>query len=512
MLPLVLPHPRPLSYEERGRSPFPHREGGKGVRLSIHSTTDLSNTLIRIPPPPRRVQPLEVKQMPKHLLVIGGGSVGVHAAVEAAKLGADVTLISEGELGGRTTWDSLVPSKVLLTAADTVLDARYAPYRGVQLASPEVNVADLMERIRQRTHQWGEMQKQALQRAGVQVVHGVASFVSPHTVKVQTEEGEQQVSFDVAIIATGSVPIFPPSMKPDGKRILAPRFASSLPSLPEHLVMVGGGVTGSEFAYLFRVLGSQVTVVTDMPRLLPRADEEASQLLEHAFRQMGIKVLLSSPVEGVTAAGSEVQVQLADGSTLESSHAFIAIGRRADLSRLNMEVTGMPSTPQGIPLNEYLQSPIPHIYAVGDAAGPPFTLNRGWAQAQVAVRHALGLPTPPFRAELVVEAVYTQPQVAQVGMTERQARQQGIAVRTHRAEYADNLKAQLLGETEGFVKLMVEESTGKLLGGSAAGSHAADILAPLALAMALGATVEMVASLYPAHPTLMELLHEAARG
>ncbi|GBC94364.1 Dihydrolipoyl dehydrogenase [bacterium HR16] len=451
--------------------------------------------------------------MSRRFVVIGSGSVGVHAAVEAARLGADVTLIGEGEIGGRTTWDSLVPSKVLLTAADTVLDARYALHRGVKLATPEVHVADLMERIRQRTRQWGEVQKGALQRAGVKVVHGVASFVDAHTVKVQTEEGgEQQLSFDLALIATGSVPIFPPGMKPDGKRILAPRFASSLQSLPEHLVMVGGGVTGSEFAYLFRVLGSRVTVVTDMPRLLPRADGEVSQLLEHAFRQMGIEVLLSSPVESVTATDSGVQVRLADGRTLEGSHAFIAIGRRADLTRLNLEATGVQPSPQGLSLNEYLQSSVPHIYAVGDAAGPPFTLNRGWAQAQVAVRHALGLPTPPFRAELVVEAVYTQPQVAQVGITEAQARQQGISVKVLRAGYADNLKAQLLGETEGLVKLVVEESTGKLLGGSAAGPHAADILAPLAVAMSLGGTAETLASLYPAHPTLVELLHEAARG
>ncbi len=450
--------------------------------------------------------------MSRRLLVLGGGSVGVHAAVEAAKQGAAVTLISEGEIGGRTTWDSLVPSKVLLTAADTLLDAFYAPHRGVKVAAEGADLADLMERIRQRTHQWGEMQHQALQRAGVQIIHGVASFISPYMVKVQAEEGEQEVPFDVALIATGSVPIFPPSMKPDGKRILAPRFMSSLQTLPEHLLMVGGGVTGSEFAYLFRALGAKVTVITDMPRLLPRADEEVSQALEQEFQQMGIEVRLSSPVESVMATNGGVQVRLADGRTLEGSHAFIAIGRRADLSRLNLEAAGIPSTPQGIPLNEYLQSPVAHIYAAGDAAGPPFTLNRGWAQAQVAVRHALGLPTPPFRPERVVEAVYTQPQVAQVGLTAAQAREQGLSVKSLRADYASNLKAQLLGEAEGFVKLVVEEHTGRLLGGSAIGAHAADMLAPLATAMALGGTVETLQSLYPAHPTLVELLYEAARG
>ncbi|MCS6949841.1 MAG: FAD-dependent oxidoreductase, partial [bacterium] len=270
--------------------------------------------------------------------------------------------------------------------------------------------------------------------------------------------------------------------------------------------------TGSEFAYLFRVLGARVTVVTDMPRLLPRADEAVSQALEHAFRQMGIEVLLSSPVESVTAGDGGVQVLLRDGRSLEGTHAFVAIGRRSDLSRLNLEAAGLPSSAQGIPLNEYLQSPVPHLYAVGDAAGPPFTLNRGWAQAYVAVRHALGVPVPPFRPELVVEAVYTQPQVAQVGITEAQARKQGLRVRVLQAQYAHNLKAQLLGETEGFVKVVVEEDTGRLLGGAAIGAHAADVLAPLATAMALGGTVEALASLYPAHPTLVELLHEAARG
>ncbi len=445
--------------------------------------------------------------------VIGGGAVGVSAALEAARLGAEVTLVGEGEIGGRTTWDSLVPSKVLLTAADTLLDACFAEHRGVKVHASGANVADLMERIRQRTRQWGNAQKEALHSAGVRVVQGTASVTDPHTLKIQQEDGgEEQLTFDRALIATGSVPIFPPSMKPDGKRILAPRFMSSLTTLPEHLVMVGGGVTGSEFAYLFRTLGAKVTVVTDIPRLLPRADEEVSQALEHAFLQMGIEVLLSSPVESVAAGDDGVQVMLKDGRTLSGSHAFIAIGRRADLSRLNLDAVGGQTSPMGVVVNEFLQSSASHIYAAGDAAGPPFTLNRGWAQARVAVRHALGAVTAPFDPNLVVEAVYTQPQVAQVGMTEAQARERGLSVRVLRASYADNLKAQLLGEREGFVKLVAEAQSGKLLGGSAIGSHSADVLAPLATVLALGGTLETLASLFPAHPTLGELLFDAARS
>ncbi len=203
---------------------------------------------------------------------------------------------------------------------------------------------------------------------------------------------------------------------------------------------------------------------------------------------------------------------LKDGRTLNGSHAFIAIGRRADLSRLNLDAVGVQTSPMGVVVNEFLQSSVSHIYAAGDAAGPPFTLNRGWAQARVAVRHALGAVTAPFDPNLVVEAVYTQPQVAQVGMTEAQARERGLSVRVLRASYADNLKAQLLGEREGFVKLVAEAQSGKLLGGSAIGSHSADVLAPLATALALGGTLETLASLFPAHPTLGELLFDAARS
>lgn len=158
-----------------------------------------------------------------------------------------------------------------------------------------------------------------------------------------------------------------------------------------------------------------------------------------------------------------------------------------------------------------MQSSLSHIYVAGDAAGPPFTLNRGRVQARVAVRHALGVATEPFRPGLVVEAVYTLPQVAQVGITEAQARQQGMRVEVLRTNYADLLKAQLLGETEGFVKLVVEEGTDKLLGGSAIGAHSADVLAPLATAMALGTAAETLAPLFPTHPTMVEILCEASR-
>lgn len=448
--------------------------------------------------------------MVTHLVVIGGGTVGVKAANMAAALGARVTLVSDGEIGGRTTWDSLVPSKVLLTAADTLGDAQRALHRGVRLGQPEAHLQELMERIRQRAGQWADLQRQSLQQAGVQVLQGVASFRDASTLSVKSMEGvEVELPFDKALIATGSVPIFPPTMKPDGNRILAPRFVSQLRELPQHIIMVGGGVTGSEFAYLFRTLGSAVTVVTDMPRLLPRADEEVSTALEDSFTAQCIVIRLSAPVQAVELVEDGVEVTLASGERIQGSHAFIAIGRRADLDRLNLQAAGVESTPSGVATNEFMRTTASNIYAVGDAAGAPYTLNRGLAQAYVAVKHALGVATTRFRPEMVVEAVYTHPQVAQVGLTEAMAQQAGYEVTVKRSLYAHTFKAQLLGVTKGFVKVLEDRHSAKLLGASAFGEHAADVLAPVAVAIAQGVGIDALAPIFPAHPTFTEALFDA---
>lgn len=449
--------------------------------------------------------------MAHRLVVIGGGPVGVAGAALAARRGAEVTLVSEGEIGGRATWDSLLPSKVLLAAAGLVRALSEAAHAGVNTAPPRVSLPAVMARIRSMSADSSARDGERLRQAGVRVVHGLGRFVGPGRLRVEREgEPPQEIPFDRALVATGSVPIFPPGLKPDGHRILAPRFASLMEEVPAEIVIIGGGVTGTEFAHAFHALGARVVIVTDQPTLLPRVDEDVSRELETRFREAGIDVRLSSPCQDATVTGDRVRVRMSGRATVEGSHAFVAVGRRPDLDRLGLDALGARVDRGVVAADEYGETSVPGVFVAGDASGPPFTVNRGIAQARVAIARAMGAAVEPFDPLPVIEAVYTEPEVARVGLIEREARAQGRRIRVVRVDYRDLLKARLLRETEGFAKLLVDAESGAVLGASAVGAHAADALLPIAAAIAGGLDAARFASMSPAHPTLGEITAEAA--
>jgi dihydrolipoamide dehydrogenase len=278
-------------------------------------------------------------------------------------------------------------------------------------------------------------------------------------------------------------------------------------------VVIGGGVTGAEFAYFFNRMGCQVSWVTDLPTLLPRADRDLSGTLEQALQARGVAVRKTIPVRSASTEGNGVVVvTLANGHTLSGSHAFIAIGRRPDTTGLDLQAAGIATTTRGITVDDLCRTSQPHIYAAGDVAGAPYVANRGQAQARVAVRHALGVATPPFRPETVIEAVYTSPQVAQVGLSEQEASLQGRAVKVSRAHYEDALKPRLSGDPAGFIKILTDPDDGRVVGAAAVGDRAAEVLSPMAVAIEGGVTRDVLAALFPAYPTLSELIGIAARG
>ena len=447
------------------------------------------------------------------IAVIGGGPAGVIAALEAARHGATVTLISAEAVGGRATWSSLVPSKVCLTAADHLDDARHQEALGLIADAPRLDLARMRKRIEASCSAWSAHQVQLLLDRAVRVVTGKASFVAPDRLAIQRDGDESEViAFDKAIIATGSVPVFLPSLKPDGKRILAPRLIAKLSAWPQHMIIVGGGVTGAEFAYFFRCAGCAVTWLTDQPLMLPTFDPEVATALEQSLEVRGVTMIKSAPVASAEAVGDGVRVTLQDGTPLEGSHAFIAIGRRADLADLGLAAAGVLHAPSGVGVDAHCRTSKTHIYAAGDAAGPPYTANCGMTRARVAARHAAGAPTAPFRPHAVIETTYTSPQAAQVGLTESAAAELDRPVSVFRARYGAALKARLGDAAEGFVKLVAKPDDGRLLGGAAVGDRAAEILAPVALAVAKGLTVEDVSETFAAHPTLSELVGIALRG
>ena len=447
------------------------------------------------------------------LLVIGSGPAGITAALEAAELGCEVTLIGTERVGGRANWNSLLPSKVLLTAADHLDEASHLPALGLAAIAPEPDLPTLRARVTDVAERWSDHQQERLAQRRVATMMGNARFLDEHHIQLvkQGDIGEL-LEFDRAIVATGSVPVFLPDIKPDGQRILAPRLAATLKSWPEHVIVIGGGVTGAEFAYFFRRMEAQVTWVTDVDSMLPRCDADLTSALEDAFAMRGIAMVKSSPVQAVRTAGERVVLTLGDGRTLEGSHAFIAIGRKPDLENLSLEAAGLVYTSTGITVDGFGRTSQPHIYAAGDATGPPFIANRGQAQARVSARHALDAPTAAFSPETVIEAVYTSPQVAQVGLTEAAAGAAGVNCEVLRAGYDEALKPRLAGSSEGFIKVLIDREDGRVVGGGCFGERAAEVLASVCVAIAGGVTRAQLSALFPAHPTLGELVSVASRG
>lgn len=451
-------------------------------------------------------------QMTRQIVVLGGGPAGIEAALAAADLGAQVTIISEGQVGGRATWDSLVPSKVWLGLADLISDLADIGGRGLGgFAIPSIEPSTVLARIRSVGESWGGQMARRLADCGVALIEGVATFATPTTVEVRGEDGNvrAQLAADAAIIATGSVPRFPAALRPDGIRVLAPRHASRLEQIPPEIVVIGGGATGSEFTYLFSRLGAQVTWIVGSKGVLPQLIPDAGIYLARALEARGVRLVLGSPAEQIEHASDGVTVVTAEGGRYHAAAAFIAIGRTPDLSRLNLAAARLtPGSAGTLTTDGYGRTDARHIYAVGDAAGGSMLANRAMAQAWVAGRHAAGARIRPFRPDTVIHAVYTEPQIAQVGVVSGAS----DTLQTVRLPYHSVLKAHLLGYSDGFVELAYDPWGGQMRGGIAVGPHAADILAPIALAVQTGASLEDLAATFGANPTISELIFGAARA
>jgi pyruvate/2-oxoglutarate dehydrogenase complex dihydrolipoamide dehydrogenase (E3) component len=442
------------------------------------------------------------------IIVIGAGPAGIEAAKAAALAGGQVALVSEEAVGGRAGWHSLLPSKVWLTAADMVGLLSEAPVMAeAGLNSYIPPAAAIVNQIRAVKENWNRLQRQALEAVGVEILPGLANFESIGRVAIQDADGQvlQRRQAEAVIVASGSVPFFLPNLRPDGKRVLAPRFASHLDPLPEDIVVVGAGATGCEFTYFFNRLGVKVTWIIDQNGVLPAFVPEAGLFLANILAARGVHLVRDQVAERVERGGDGVIVVTSDGQRYPADMAFVAIGRKPDLGRLNLEALGLQVTPGQAPATDgYGRTGVPGLYLVGDAAGAPMVANRAMAQARVAGRHAAGAQTPPFRPETVIRAIYSEPQVAQVGTA------QGEGVHTLRLPFRQGLKANLLAGDAGFLTLAYNDDR-RLLGGVAAGPDAADVLAPVAMAIYLNASLDDLAAVYSAHPTISELAFMAAR-
>ena len=434
------------------------------------------------------------------LAVIGAGSAGLTAARFAARLGKRVALIEANRVGGDCTWTGCVPSKALLHAAKVAHTVRNASRYGITSKDQHVDFAAVMGRVKGAiTAVFAQESPETLRSEGVEVLEGRAEFQDSRTLAV----GHQQVSARRFLICTGAAPFLPPIPGLEDTPYLTYETFWDLAALPDQLVVIGGGPIGCELAQACQRLGSRVTLVEAMDRLLPNDEPEASQAVAQALRWDGIDLRLSSPVESVKPAGDRTGIEVsAGGETIRGDALLVAVGRRAKVDELGLDRAGIEHGPRGITVDDYLRTNVKHIYAAGDCAGGfQFTHYAGF-QGAMAVRNMLLPGRSRARPQHPPWATFTDPEVAHSGFTEEQARQRyGDKVRVSFLPMTQVDRAVTEDATEGFIKI-VQRSNGEAIGATIFGQRAAETLQAWTLAGDNGLKMGNVARTMQPYPSL----------
>lgn len=448
--------------------------------------------------------------MSKTVAIIGGGPGGYVAAIRAAQLGAKVTLIEKNQLGGTCLNVGCIPTKALLQSAEALEQVKQAKKFGVQAETQGFDWAAVMKRKDRVVKQLVKGVQGLMKTNQIEILPGTAAFVDDQTLEVTAADGEKiQLQPDRIVIATGSQPFIPPIKGLDTyTNWLDSSKALALETLPESLAVIGGGVIGIEFASIFNSFGVEVTIVEEQPEILPSMDQELAGLLRKKLAKTGIRFLLGQRVEAV--AGDEKQVELSLGEeTIQAEQLLVAVGRRSYIEGLGLENTSIQTEGQRILVNEYLQTNAANVYAIGDCTGQIMLAHYASAQGECAVENALGA-SEQFRGEATPGCVYSDPEFAGVGLTEERAVQKGLAYRVGKFPLKASGKALAMDKTYGFAKVLVEEQTQKLLGVHLLCERATDLITEAAVVLQKGGTVDdILATIHP-HPTLSEVVREAA--
>lgn len=442
--------------------------------------------------------------MTHDLIVIGAGAAGLTAAGGAAMFGLRVALIEAGEMGGECLNNGCVPSKALITAAARAKTGRVNSAMGVDLADPKVEWAGVHAHIRAAIDTIAPHDSQErFEAMGIEVFRSPARFIDPRTVRV----GERTLRAPRIVVATGSNPAIPPIAGIAETPYLTNETLFDLDCLPEHLVILGGGPIGCEMAQAFRRLGSEVTIV-ESGRPLGRDDAEAAELVIESLRSEGVNFLLGTRATGSGRLGEGVRLTLDDGTRVDGSHLLIAAGRMANVASLDLEAAGVRHGRNGIEVDERRRTSSRNIFAIGDCRdGPRFTHVSGYEGSQVALQLATGFPAKVDWSALP-HATYTDPELAQIGLTEEQARKQHSDIEVTRETFADNDRAVTEGDTRGFIKMV--RRGGRVLGVTIVGKNAGELLLPWAQIITGKASSFALGSAIIAYPTRSEISKAAA--
>lgn len=449
------------------------------------------------------------------MVILGGGPAGNTCATFAARYGAEVVLVERDIVGGAAhLWDC-VPSKAMIATGGALADAARSTRMGLSDETPpDVELTGLrgfVEGIEERLH---NSVVQLLESQNVRILRGSGSLTGPNEVVVETAEGTQALEADVIVLATGSRPRIPDWCTPDGDRVLTTRQAYPPPEIPRNLVVVGSGVTGVEFVHMFKSLGSDVTLIVSRQQVLPQKDPEVAAALEADFLRRGVELMKGARATGVTVEGSEVAVSCNDGRMAKGSHALLAIGSVPNSESLGVENAGLELDDGGyVAIDHNCRSAVPHIYVAGDLSGKLPLSSVAAMQGRKIAEHAMGLhelPHTHLDYDKAASAIFTEPEIADVGLVEADAFAEGRKIRVTKVPFSVSAKALIHNDARGFVKLVSDPATGVVLGGSIVGRNAAELIAVVALAVNAGLNVtDVVESLF-VHPTLSEAIAEAA--
>ena len=452
--------------------------------------------------------------MPKSIVVIGGGPGGYEAALVAAQFGARVTVVESGGIGGAAVLTDCVPSKTLIATSERVGRANVSGELGVRVAGQvpgpgtvSVDFGLLNQRVLDLAQAQSEDIARRLREAGVEIVEGHGRLVCPAQVAV----ADKRLMADVILLATGARPRELPSAVPDGERILTWQQLYTLDALPERLIVVGSGVTGAEFAGAYTALGSEVVLVSSRERVLPTQDHDAAEVLEVVLQQRGMELAPQTRAQAVERTDEGVIVTLQDGSQLFGSHCLMAVGAVPNTSDLGCADAGVELDEAGyVKVDRVSRTNVNGIYAAGDCTGVMPLANVAAMQGRIAMWHALGEAVSPLNLKVVSSNVFTDPQIASVGVTQEDV-DSGVA-RAHgiKLPLATNARAKMQGLEDGFVKIFCRVS-GTVVGAVVVAPSASELIYPLALAVELGLNVDDLATTFTVYPSLSGSIAEAAR-
>lgn len=457
--------------------------------------------------------------MPKHLAILGAGPGGYVAAIRAAQLGARVTVIENQALGGVCLNCGCIPSKALLSVVELGDKAKKAKEVGLLLNGPiTYDPAAMVARKNKVVSTLVKGIATLFKTWNIDHVEGTGALLDAGTIRVAKQDGNDvQVTADGVMIATGSswpnLPLFPI----DGTRIITSKQALDLAHIPASLLIVGGGVEGCEFASLYSGLGTQVTLVELLPRLLPLEDEEISQMTERELKKRGVDVRTGITVDSIVKQPDRVTAHLRDGLSLTVEQVLVSVGRGFNSRGIGLEKVGVQVGARGeIVVNDRMETNVPGVYAIGDVVGKAMLAHVASAQGKVAAENFLGRPRS-INYEVIPTGIFTLPEIGRVGLTEQEARDRCLAagkdpqqaLRIGRFRYGGLGKAQATGDIQGLVKVIAEADTDRILGVHILGAHATDLIHEAALSMQVGATASRVADMIHAHPTFAEGLMEA---